>query len=566
MATRDEVIAAIRNADAAGDSASVRKLGAFLQTMQPEIAPTAPDPSMGERIKQGAGDLAAGAVRGAGSIGATLLELAKTGNPATGGAAPSTFKERLSDRRTGMDAGLTEMGADPNSLAFKAGKLGGEIAGTAGVGGALANGMRAVPVVAKYAPGLVEAVQTSGMTAGAAKAGIPGTLANLATRTAGGAVTGGTSAALVDPEKAGTGALIGAAMPGALKLAGVAGKTLGKIVRGPEQAPEMAAAVQAARSAGYVIPPTQANPTLANRLLEGVSGKSSIAQNASAANQAVTNRKAAAALGLAPDVKLTPEVLADVRKTAGATYDAVSNSGTVVPGQAYSDALDKIAAPALKAAQGFPNAKASPVIDLVESLRSPSFDAGSAVAKLKELRSAADDAFRAGNTDVARASKAAASALETALGSHLAQSGNPQALQAFQEARQLIAKTYSVEKALNPASGSVDARKLAAQLAKGKPLSGELKSAAEFAARFMGSLPQTSPLGWMAGAGMSAAIANPLWLAAVAARPAARALTLSDLVQNRLVQQPPGKLSGLLASPAGQQALYRAAPVALSDR
>ena len=371
------------------------------------------------------------------------------------------------------------------------------------------------------------------------------------------------------------GAGIGAVTPGALQVVGAAGKMLGSIVRGPAQTADMAAAVQAARGAGYVIPPTQANPTLVNRLAEGVSGKISTAQNASARNQVVTNAKAATSLGLAPDVKLTPDVLDTVRKQAGAAYDAISNTGTVVPGPAYAAALDNIAGPALKAAQGFPNAKASPVIDLVESLRSPSFDAGSAVAKIKELRSAADDAFRTGNTDVARASKAAAGALEQALDDHLAQAGNPQALQAFRDARQLIAKTYSVEKAMNPASGSIDARKLAAQLAKGKPLSGDLKDAAEFASRFpkaaqtvegMGSLPQTSPLDWMAGAGISSATANPLGLAAVAARPAVRAFTLSDLVQNRLIQQPAGRLSSLLLNPASQGLLYRGAPVAVADQ
>ena len=52
----------------------------------------------------------------------------------------------------------------------------------------------------------------------------------------------------------------------------------------------MMAAIQAARSQGYVIPPTQANPTLGNRLLEGMAGKLTTAQNASAANQGVTNR------------------------------------------------------------------------------------------------------------------------------------------------------------------------------------------------------------------------------------------------------------------------------------
>jgi hypothetical protein len=194
------------------------------------------------------------------------------------------------------------------------------------------------------------------------------------------------------------------------------------------------------------------------------------------------------------------------------------------------------------------------------------------VAKIKELRSAADDAFRTGNTDIARASKSAASELESALEGHLQDIGQPELLKSFKDARQLIAKTYSVEKALNPVSGNVEGLKLAAQLKKGKPLSGDLKSAAEFAARFpkasqavegMGSLPQTSPLDWAAGAGISAGTANPLGLLAVGARPVARSAILSPMVQNRLIQG-----NGLLSqvNPELMQLGYQAAPVAIGSR
>jgi hypothetical protein len=328
-------------------------------------------------------------------------------------------------------------------------------------------------------------------------------------------------------------------------------------------------AIQNARQAGYVIPPTQAKPTLGNRLLEGFSGKLTTAQNASARNQAVTNAKAATAIGLPADTKLTPDVLKTVRDQAGQAYDALGQVGSITPGTTYDKALDSIAAPFIKAQSSFPGAKTSPVVDLVGSLRTPSFDAAAAIEKIKQLRTASDDAFRTGNTDIARASKSAAKALEDAIEGHLQQSGNTQLLNQFRDARQLIAKTYSVEKALNPATGTVDAKALASQLKRGKPLSGELKESAEFAARFpkaaqpiegMGSLPQTSPLDWALGAGMSASTANPLLLASVMARPAARSLTLSPLVQNRLVSSGQNPLM-MLANPELAQLGYRAAPV-----
>jgi hypothetical protein len=526
-----------------------------------------PGPGMLESIKQGAGNLLAGAVRGAGSIGATLVAPYDIASDALAGKGLSLESNR--QRRAGIDEGLAEMGAQPDSLLYKAGKLTGEIAGTAGVGGAVANvAGRAAPALVAANPNLFTAIRTAGMSAGGATG-----VANPLLRVAGGAITGGASAGLVDPEQAGMGAAIGGAAPIALKAAGSAGNAIGRVLRGPEQSADVAQAVQAARSAGYVIPPTQARPTLGNRLLEGFSGKITTAQNASAQNQAVTNSKAATALGLPADAKITPDALKAVRDQAGRAYDAIGATGAVQPGQAYADALDKIAAPFIKTAQSFPNAKPSPVLDLVESLKSPTFDASAAVEKIKQLRSAADDAFRAGSpgaTDLARASRSAATALEDALEAHLQQTGQSQLLQQFRDGRQLIAKTYSVEKALNPSTGTVDARKLAAQLQKGKPLSGDLKDAAEFAGRFpkaaqtieqMGSLPQTSPLDWMAAGTLSASTANPLLLAGAMARPGARALSLSPIIQNRLVQPEAGSLS-----PSAVQLGYRAAPVALSGR
>ena len=505
----------------------------------------------------------AGAIRGAGSIGATLLtpwdmvagNTKSIGNP---------------ERRQAMTDALQSMGADPESLAFQGGKGLTEVAGTLGVGGGLARGAAMLPGAGRIAP-LIDAIGSAGFKAGGAIG-----LGGLAARTAGGAITGGASAGVVDPGQAGMGAAIGGAMPGAAQVAGTVGRKVGQVIGGPQQSADLAQAVQQARAAGYVIPPTQAKPTLINRMLEGISGKITTAQNASAQNQAVTADLAAKALGLQSGTKLTPDILKAVRQSAGQAYDAIGSAGVVVPGKAYTQSLDDIAAPFVKTAQAFPNAKPSPVLDIVDSLRSASFDAGAAVEKIKMLRTAADDGFRTGNTDIARASKAAATALEDALEAHLLAANQPQLLQGFRDARQLIAKTYSVEKALNPTTGAVDARKLAAQLSRGKPLSGDLRTAAEFAARFpkaaqtvegMGSLPQTSPLDWVAALTGSAATSNPLPMLGVAIRPGARALTLSPVVQNGLLQrQSPSVLNGLLAAPEVGQFAYRAAPIALTGR
>jgi hypothetical protein len=330
---------------------------------------------------------------------------------------------------------------------------------------------------------------------------------------------------------------------------GSAMPAIGKIpsmFAGKAPAPQIQQAVKEARDLGYVIPPTQANPSLLNRIIEGTAGKLSTAQNASARNQEITNRLTAKSLGLPEDTVITPQVLSSLRNTAGQAYDQLGNIGVIMPNKSYYDQLDNIKKPFVATQQSFPNQTPSPVINLVNSLKTEFFDSSSAIEKIKQLRTQADDAFRTGNTEVGRAAKQAATALENAIEDHLTTTKQTNLLGKFRDARQLIAKTYTVEKAANQTTGTIDAKKLAAQLQKGKPLSGELKSVAQFSQAFpkasqatepMGSLPQFSPLDYFAGL-VGGVSTGGLGAGAVLARPALRSLALSSPVQNRLLPTP----------------------------
>jgi hypothetical protein len=98
-----------------------------------------------------------------------------------------------------------------------AGEFTGEVVGTLPVGGVIANVVSKVPGAGRVA----EAIRTGGFRTGAPVATTAGgRAADIATRAAGGAVVGGTSAALINPEEAGTGAAIGAAAPFALPTVG----------------------------------------------------------------------------------------------------------------------------------------------------------------------------------------------------------------------------------------------------------------------------------------------------------------------------------------------------------
>lgn len=208
----------------APDNASEAQVLAYAQR---QWKPASPEQSKPQRpaLQQFLGDAVAGAIRGAGSIGATLMapfDVAEQGIEKLLGA-PKRDTSINAQRRADMDAALGNLGADTNSLAYGGGKLGAEVAGTLGVGGVLAKPLAVV------APRLAAALQSGGFTLGApASASFAGRLGDMGLRMAGGAGTGAASAGLVNPEDADTGAMIGAALPPALRVAAAGGRLVGR--------------------------------------------------------------------------------------------------------------------------------------------------------------------------------------------------------------------------------------------------------------------------------------------------------------------------------------------------
>lgn len=193
--------------DSMDDAAIVAAIKGMSQPQQPQG-------NWQQQVRQGLGNFAAGAVRGAGSIGSTILAPYDIAKDALAGKGLSLESNR--QRRADIEYGLQALGADPESLLYKGGKIAGEIAGTAGVPGVLAKGAGAVGAT----PAIVNALRSGGFAAQT----IPGKIAA-------GAVTSGAAAGLANPEEAGMGALIGGALPSAVSAlrggANLAGKFLG---------------------------------------------------------------------------------------------------------------------------------------------------------------------------------------------------------------------------------------------------------------------------------------------------------------------------------------------------
>jgi len=182
-------------------------------------------------------NVAGSVLSGAGDIGATILSpidwaarKINDGQPVNIGGYDIVGQ----DRRAGIEQALKTAGVDTGSTEFKVGKVGTQVLGTAGAGGVVANGLlKLAPAISSIAPAtanvltkLAPAVQSGGLTLGANAP--TNALANIALRTGGGAVNGAVSAGMVNPEDAGIGAMIGGALPGAVKVAGSVGNMINK--------------------------------------------------------------------------------------------------------------------------------------------------------------------------------------------------------------------------------------------------------------------------------------------------------------------------------------------------
>lgn len=336
--------------------------------------------------------------------------------------------------------------------------------------------------------------------------------------------------------------------------------------------------LQASQKEGYVVPPSANNPTLGNRMLEGIAGKVKLNQEAAIRNQPVTDRLAARGVGQSDDAPLTQGALATIRKEAGEAHKAIQNA----PGRFEADDKFRRQLAALKGtyedvAKDFPGLAKPEITDALDALRVESFSPRSALSAIRIVRENSDEAFAAGNKALAKALKQAASAMEdlvernlTRLHAHgqletLIKQGaldgddstrilleaalkNPSSkmLKDFRNARTLIAKTYTAGKALVDDAGGSNARTYASELQRGKPLTGDQRKIASFASSFGKYTPKPTgenftplgPLDMYGAAGVSAAADSALPFAYPLTRVGLREFLLSPAGQARAIRAP----------------------------
>lgn len=257
---------------------------------------------------------------------------------------------------------------------------------------------------------------------------------------------------------------------------------------------------------GFQAPPNY-NPasSIADRWAQGIAGKSNVEQAARIDNQGVTSALAAKEVGLDPRQAITKDALNTVRDAAYQSgYKPIESLEGILPVDSqFRTGIAKIQAQNASPLSGNPD-----VVSTARLLNRNYFDFSDVLDQAQTLRDRANDAFAQGRKTAGNGFKAQANELESLLSRHLSDADDiPDGmLQKYQASRELIAKSYDIEGALNPSTGDVSGAALGKLLADGKPLTGGLKIIADMnnAAPGVMDTPRglplpTSPLNTAAG-------------------------------------------------------------------
>ena len=212
MADVAQLEAALVKADAAGDIEGARILAGEVRKLR--SAPPAKFDSAADAHNRVA-DVGKGLLSGAADIGNTLINASSFIPRKLTSLAGNDTLENLNNER---EAGLKQFNQENDSAPFSLGRIASNIAGTAGTGDVLSSVVRGVSQ-SPAALRIAEAIQSGGAYG-----------ANLPIRAAGGAITGGASAGLIDPKSADEGALVGGSVPIVAKALTLAGKGVANLV------------------------------------------------------------------------------------------------------------------------------------------------------------------------------------------------------------------------------------------------------------------------------------------------------------------------------------------------
>ncbi len=226
------------------------------------------------------------------------------------------------------------------------------------------------------------------------------------------------------------------------------------------------ATIKQSLDAGYTIPRSAYNPSATTNTLESIGGKASIGQEATKANQAVTDKLARKYLNLPEGTAFSEQLITDLLDARSKPYEEVkqlpmaqiptSKNGMIGSRQTRSGA------------------------EILDELK-----------KTKDISRASWKAINNGTTqevnktiDIANEADAKVAKLENEIEELAKVHNQPELLNQLKQSRKELAKIYTIEKAMNPANGEINAANIKQQYNKNVPLTDEAKVIADFGNSF----------------------------------------------------------------------------------
>jgi hypothetical protein len=262
MATMQELEQALIKADAAGNTDDARVFASEIRRMRADAAQPAVQGELSSLITGQRPTRDVGVIEGTlAGVGRGVKDVIDTGAQLLSSGFDKLVGTQEGERVRAMnEQGKSEFKKDyGNSTAASLGRVGGNIAATWPVGGILGAGVRSLGAATgagRLVEPLAQSLATGGLRVGqlAGAGGKAGTAASMATRAAGGAITGGTTAGFVDPERAKMGAVIGASVPLAIRGLYTAGTAAAKGILNSFAPSTESAARSVIRAAGAETP------------------------------------------------------------------------------------------------------------------------------------------------------------------------------------------------------------------------------------------------------------------------------------------------------------------------
>lgn len=498
-------------------------------------------------------NLAGGAIKGASEIGATLLTPIDYAAKALG--IQNDYVGRM-DRREAINDFMRSKGIDESSVPYNVGKIGTEIAGTSGIGGVLAKPViaaaPALNALSPYAIKLANALKSGGFNVGgSAPAGITEQLANLGIRTAGGALTGGASAGMVNPSESLSGLTIGAAMPVAAKTAGGAAKYLGSKLRGAPISQEVKDLALKAKDMGIDIP---ADRLIDSRPLNAIAASLNyipFSGRTATEEKLMSQINRAASKTIGQDSANINSALKKAQIDLGRKFDDVLKNNVV---NVDDTLLNDLASHADVASKELESGQAKIIQNQIDEILSKAKDGvidGQAAYNIKKTL----DRIGKQNTPVAYYAKD----LKMSLMDALNRSIGPEEAANFAKTREQYGNMIALEKkAARGAEGEISMGKLA-NLPNVR--SEELNDIADIAAQF--GRTRENPHGAAQRAFIGAAIASlgglPAYALGVAGGRATNTALNSNVLRNMLLQEQNPQINSLINNV--QPLIYRSAPI-----